>query len=88
MHLTKYCCYFLTILTPLYRILYYRFLLLLQESVGLDGSLGSRACGNNTLAVDWVGYIACCENTRDVGGGSTRYNLDEALLVEIYLTLE
>ena len=22
-HLTKYCCYFLTILTPLYRILYY-----------------------------------------------------------------
>ena len=24
-HLTKYCCYFLTILTPLYRILYYSF---------------------------------------------------------------
>ena len=23
LHLTKYCCYFLTILTPLYRILYY-----------------------------------------------------------------
>ena len=61
---------------------------MLQESVGLDGSLGSRACGNNTLAVDWVGHIACCENTRNVGGGSTWHYFDEALLVEIYLPLE
>lgn len=49
---------------------------------------GVSACGNNTLAVDWVGHIACCENTWNVGGGSTWHYFDEALLVEIYLSLE
>ena len=60
----------------------------LQIAVGFDGSFGTRASSYYSLTVNGIGHIACSKDTGQIGSGSTGNYLDEALLIEVDMTLE